>query len=278
MKVVVITGAAHGIGLALTLQYLQKGMTVVMMDNDEEKLKLEDLQLSAQFPKQVMSLVCDVTQYQEVAKAANVIQERLGRIDLIYNNAGILGPLTPVWELKSQDIEHVMGVNLYGMIHVIRAFSPLLFAQNFHSHIINMASLYALCTSSLTASYAMSKHAVLALSESLYFELKDQEKPVDVSVIFPSFTNTNLLASKLTQNPLGFYQAFNQLLANSRPACDVATHIVKQVEAKQFYILPDKEVKHYCEERTKTIIGEEYPHTHTIEKLMRTLIKRHARH
>ena len=124
------------------------------------------------------------------------------------------------------------------------------------------------------ASYAMSKHAVLALSESLYFDLQRQEKPVDVSVVFPSFTDTALLANKPAENASAFYHSLNSLLAHSRPALDVAEHIIREVGQKRFYILPDKEVKGYSEERIKAIIQQENPHINNIEKLLGSLLKR----
>ena len=107
------------------------------------------------------------------------------------------------------------------------------------------------------------------LCPSLYFDLKRLEKPVDISVVFPSFTDTSLLSnpSNIEDNP-SFQQASKSLLSHSRPAADVANHIVNQAEQKQFYILPDKEVKDYCEQRTKNLLLQENPDLNNIEKLM----------
>ncbi|MCW8443225.1 SDR family oxidoreductase [Fluoribacter gormanii] len=273
MKVAVITGAANGIGLALSLVNLQQGNTVVMIDKDSIKLKQETERLSPLFPEQILPISCDVTQTDDVARLAQEVESKLGRIDWIYNNAGIIGPLEPIWDLPSEHIQRVMNVNLYGMIHIIQAFIPFLFQQNFHSHIINIASLYALCTGSQTASYSMSKHAVLALSESLHFDLVRMKKPVDISVVFPSFTDTSLLSHTASANS-SFHEALKSLLSHSRPAIDIAEHIVHEVGQKKFYIFPDKEVKGYCEERTNAMIHQENPYVTNIEKLMGALIKR----
>lgn len=274
MKVAVISGAASGIGLALSLINLQQGKTVVMVDKDHSKLNDEAARLVKQFPNQIIHLACDVTQINEVNDLAQLTHQRLGRVDYIYNNAGIIGTLAPLWELTPDQISPVIEVNVYGMLHMIRAFMPLLFKQKFRSHIINMASLYALCSGSQMASYAMSKHAVLALSESLHFDLQRQDKPVDVSVAFPSFTDTALLTNKSAENTSAFHHSLNSLLAHSRPALDIAEHIVREVEQKRFYILPDKEVKGYSEERVKAIIQQENPHINNIEKLLGSLLKR----
>lgn len=273
MKVAVITGAANGIGLALSQVNLQRGNTVVMVDKDQVKLKHEAEQLLTIFPEKILEVPCDVTQPNDIARLAQHVKSKLGRIDWIYNNAGIIGELNPVWDLCPEHIQKVMDVNLYGMIHMIQAFIPFLFQQTFHSHIINIASLYALCTGSQTAAYAMSKHAVLALSESLHFDLIRMKKPVNVSVVFPSFTDTSLLTHQANANS-SFHEALKSLLSHSRPALDIAEHIVHEVEHKKFYIFPDKEVKGYCEDRAKAMILQENPHVTNIEKLMGALIRR----
>lgn len=274
MKIAVITGAANGIGLALSQVCLQRGIKVVMVDKDSTKLHVEANKLTEQYPEHVIEVTCDITKTDEVEQLLSFVDMQLGRIDWIFNNAGIIGNLAPVWELQPEHIRQVMDVNLFGMIHVIRIFTPYLFRQTFNAHIINMASLYGLCSGSQMAAYSMSKHAVLALSESLHFDLKRLEKPVDVSVVFPSFTDTSLLANKSSDSNSTLHDSLNSLLAHSRPAMDVAVHIVNEVEQKRFYILPDKEVKGYCEGRTNAIILQEEPHINSVEKLMASLVKR----
>lgn len=274
MKTAVITGAANGIGLALSQVCLQRGIKVVMVDKDSTKLHVEANKLTEQYPEHVIEVTCDITKADEVEQLLSVVDMQLGRVDWIFNNAGIIGNLAPVWELQPEHIKQVMDVNLFGMIHVIRIFTPYLFRQTFNAHIINMASLYGLCSGSQMAAYSMSKHAVLALSESLHFDLKRLEKPVDVSVVFPSFTDTSLLANKSSGSNSTLHDSLNSLLSHSRPAMDVAVHIVNEVEQKRFYILPDKEVKGYCEGRTNAIILQDEPHINSVEKLMASLVKR----
>jgi len=277
MKVAIITGAASGIGFALTCVYLNRGITVVMVDKDLVKLKNEALSLSKEYGDLVVHFPCDITKPNEVEALVHFIDTQFERIDWIYNNAGIIGSLAPVWELTTEEIRQVMEVNLYGMIHIIRAFIPRLLKQETPSHIINMASLYALCSSSQTAAYSMSKHAVLALSESLYFDLSRQEQPVRISVAFPSFTDTSLLTSKSDDNIAPFHESLNSLLSHSRPAKEVAEHIIQEVEQNRFYIMPDKEVKGYCDERTKSILLQEPPCLNPVEKIIGSLINRNKK-
>jgi short-subunit dehydrogenase len=273
MKIALITGAASGIGLALTNIYLQKKYTVLMVDYAEDKLNSAAEYLLTQFPNQIVAFTCDVTDAKAVSILAQQVEQQVNQIDLIYNNAGIIGHIAPIWELTPEQISQVINVNVYGMIHIIKAFMPLLFKQTNPSHIVNMASLFALCSGSQMAPYSMSKHAVLALTESLFFDLQRLEKPIDISVVFPSFTDTSLLNIN-NQSISPFHESLNDLLAHSRPALDVALHIIEEVEQKKFYIFPDKEVKGYTEERINAMILQTNPHINNIEKLMNSLIKR----
>lgn len=273
MKVAVITGAANGIGLALSQVHLQKDDCIVMVDINTDKLYQEAERLRLTYPKQILAIPCDIRSESAVRDLVVDVKKEYGRVDWLYNNAGIMGELAPVWELQMQNLRQVMDVNLFAMIHLIQAFSPLLFAQTHRSRIINMASMYALCTGTQLTSYAISKHAVLALSESLYFDLNRLQKPVDVSVVFPSFTDTALLSNPALNNNL-LHDSLKSLLTHSRPAMDVAEHIVQEVDNNRFYIFPDKEVKGYCEERLTTLLLQENPHHNNINKLITSLLKR----
>lgn len=272
--IVLITGAASGIGLALSLVCLQKEHTVIMIDKDEAKLQEEAKKLSAQFPNRIVSKHCDLTQAQAVNQLAYELYHELPHIDWIFNNAGIIGSLAPIWELKPEQIQHVFAVNVFGMTNIIQAFMPFLFAQEKPAHIINMASLYAICSSSQVASYSMSKHAVLALSESLHFDLQRLAKPINVSVVLPSFTDTSLLSPQATDTPSPFQHSLNLLMAHSKPTMDVAEQIIKEVEQKKFYIFPDTEVKTYAEERVSAMILQDKPHVNAVEKVLTSLIRR----
>lgn len=274
MKVSVITGAASGIGLALTRLCLQREQMVVMVDNNSALLNQRSAELSQGFPHQVRALSCDVRNQEEVAQLVAVLTA-LGRVDWIYNNAGIMGPLAPLWELEPEALHQVMEVNVYGVLHVIRALMPILLSQDHESHLINMASFYSLCSGSQVGAYAMSKHALLALSESLYFDLRRLEKPVRVSVAFPSFTDTALLTSQSADSG-GGQPIFGQLLRHARSAEAVAAAVIEAVAAGVFYIFPDKEVKGYCRERTDSILLQGEPNLHPVERLVGALLKRYA--
>lgn len=273
-RVAVITGAASGIGLALAQTCIQRGMQVVMADISTTALCDCVEQLSSTKDVGVLGIVCDVTKPDNLRHLAKETMERFNRVDWLFNNAGISGHLAPVWELTNEHIRKVMDVNLHGVIHGVQAFLPLMFKQQHRSHIINMASFYGLCSGSQMSAYAMSKHALVALSESLYFDLRRLDKPVDVSVVCPSFANTKLLSSSEPLHNNTLHRLVSDLIARSRPAEDVASHVVREVEKNTFYILPDKEVKDYCEQRTRAITEQTPPHQHSLEKIITSLSKR----
>jgi short-subunit dehydrogenase len=270
----VITGAASGIGFALAQACVQRRMHVVMVDNAAAALKEKAAQLRSQAESEVIEEICDVRKFSELERVANNTIKKFERVDILVNNAGISGNLAPIWEIPLDEIDNVLQVNLHGVLHGVKAFSPFLFQQTHRSHIINMASFYGLCSGSLLALYAMSKHAILALSESLYFDLHRLKKPVDVSVVCPSFANTNLLTHSAPGQQNKLHQMLSALVDRSRPAEEVADYIMRQAELKQFYILPDKEVKDYCEQRTQAIIEQRTPYQHSVEKIIASLSER----
>lgn len=275
-KLAVITGAASGIGLALTHACIRDGMDVVMVDIDETALNHQINQLAGLSDTKIVGIRCDVSQEDEVKKLASEVFERFNRIDLLINNAGIMGHLAPIWELSLNHVRHVLDVNLHGVLHGVHAFLPLMLEQSHRSHIVNMASFYGLCSGSQMAAYAMSKHAIVALSESVYFDLRRLNKAVDISVVCPSFTKTNLLRHSARENTSTLHQMVEQLMSHGRSADDVADCILREVNNKTFYIIPDQEIKQECEQRTQAICEQTMPHAHHIEKILAALSHRNT--
>lgn len=272
-QVALITGAANGIGLALSKACLKDGIQVVMTDMNQHALQEQTSQLIQIYGSQVNSKICDVTDEQAVNVLCEDIQQEFKRIDLLINNAGVSGILSPIWALPIEEIKRVMDVNLYGVIHCIQAFLPMMLAQNHRSHIVNMASIYGLCNSSSMAPYAMSKHAILALSESLYFDLQRIQAPVDVSVVCPSFANTSLLMHSVKNDEKEIQQNIAQLMGHARCVDDLAESIMHEIHNKTFYILPDKEIKSDCQERTQAIIEQRPPFVSMLEKIMTRILR-----
>lgn len=273
-KVAIITGAASGIGLSLSKNCITRGINVVMVDCDEDLLHAEVERLSAITLLNVVPEVCDVSDLIQVRDLCLRVYEQFGKVNYLINNAGISGSFSPLWEQTTEQIRHVMDVNLYGVLHGVQSFIPHMLKQKEPSHIINMASFYGLCSGSQVGAYSMSKHAIVALSESLYFDLKHIDSKINVSVVCPSFANTKLLVNSEPDNDDTFHSMMSNLIEHSKSADDVADHIMQAVEKRQFYILPDKEVKAYCEQRTQGILDQSAPVAHSMEKMMTALRKR----
>ncbi|MBK6585131.1 MAG: SDR family NAD(P)-dependent oxidoreductase [Gammaproteobacteria bacterium] len=188
-KVAVITGGASGIGFSLAQQALARGMRVVIADIEATVLERAAAQLDG-------SLLCvrtDVSNPGSVNELARKTLQHFGGVHLLFNNAGVGGG-GPLWEASAADWEWVLGVNLWGVINGVRAFTPHLIAQN-EGHIVNTASIAGLMSAPGTSTYTVSKHAVVALSEVLHGDLRNAGADVGVSVLCPSFVNTQIYAS-----------------------------------------------------------------------------------
>ena len=274
-SVAVITGAASGIGLALAANCASQGMTVVMVDKNETVLIQEADALRALYPNAIHSEICDVSAEVQVLQLAKTLFSSFGRVDLLINNAGISGKIAPLWELSTADIHRVIDVNVYGMVYGIKAFLPYWFEHNQPAHIVNMASIYGLCSGSQLAAYTMSKHAIIALSESLYFDLHQLEKPIHVSVACPTLTNTRLISNSNTEEASLFHTLLNRSLEEAQSSQEVAALIMQGIADKLFYIFPDTNVKSYCEAYQNAVVAQTAPHEHELEKRFQTL-SRHA--
>jgi short-subunit dehydrogenase len=166
--VVVVTGASSGIGRSTALDFARHGSTVVASARREELLQ----ELVAQIERQggtALAVPCDVSEWSQVDDLRRRVQEAFGRCDVLVNNAGVPGG-GPFAELSVQQIETVTGVNLMGVLYGTKAFLPMMLAQG-RGHVVNVASVagrYAIPRASV---YTATKHAVVAFSEALYYEL-----------------------------------------------------------------------------------------------------------
>jgi len=192
-KVAVVTGAASGIGRALSLRLAQEGMRLCLADVEVEALEEAASALRAQ-GSEVVTWATDVSQADAVQALALRTLEAYGAVHVVCNNAGVFaGGLS--WEAPLSDYEWVLGVNTWGVIHGIRSFVPILLRQGQAAHIVNTASMAAVTTGPLSGAYFMSKHAVLALSETLYLELQQRRAPIGVSVVCPELVSTRIADS-----------------------------------------------------------------------------------
>ena len=268
-KVAVITGAASGIGRALADRCVQEGMKVVLADVEVESLAKTEASLKASGAT-VLAVQTDVSQARDVAALAQKTLEVFGAVHLLCNNAGV-GTEAAIWESTLDEWEWVVGVNLWGVIHGVRAFVPLMLAQDTECHIVNTASMAGLISGPGLGAYKVSKHAVVSLSETLYHELAERGARVRVSVLCPAFVNTRIMESARNRPghlaptaPLGpasaaRWEALGRLVPAGIPPVQVADAVFAAVRNDQFYILTHPEGKESVRTRMEDILQERSP-------------------
>jgi NAD(P)-dependent dehydrogenase (short-subunit alcohol dehydrogenase family) len=197
-KVAVITGAGSGFGKEFARIGAKRGMRLVLADVQNDALHSVQSELAAA-GADVLTVQCDVSKAREVEALADAAMKKFGAVHLVFNNAGVAsGGL--IWESTQADWEWVLGVNLWGVIHGVRIFVPLMLDcakkdSSYHGHIVNTASMAGLVNAPNLGAYNVSKHAVVALTESIYQDLKLVDAPIGASVLCPYYVQTGISQS-----------------------------------------------------------------------------------
>lgn len=230
-----ITGAGSGLGREIALRWAREGWQLALADVNEAGLK-ETLVLVSQAGGQGFVQRCDVRDYSQLTALAQACEEKFGGIDVIVNNAGVAAGGFFA-ELSLEDWEWQLSINLMGVVKGCKAFLPML--ERSKGRIINIASMAALMQGPAMSNYNVAKAGVLALSESLLIELRQQQ--VAVHVVCPSFFQTNLLDSFRGPTPAMKAQVGKLLESSPITAADIAEYIYQQVAEGQFLILPHEQ-------------------------------------
>lgn len=192
-KVAVVTGAASGIGRAMCEKFATLGMRIVMADVEADRLRQSAEQIEAT-GADVLAVTTDVSRPDELSRLAESTLEHFGKVHVLCNNAGVFaGGLT--WDAIGSDWEWVLGVNLYGVLHGIRAFVPIMLEQNEPGHVVNTCSMAGLINTPFSGAYNVSKHAALSLTETLYHELRMKQSPIGCSALCPELIRTGIANS-----------------------------------------------------------------------------------
>jgi NAD(P)-dependent dehydrogenase (short-subunit alcohol dehydrogenase family) len=195
-KVAVVTGAASGIGWALSDALVAEGMRVVLADLSASALAEHADQLGAD-GGDVIAVVTDVRDRTAVDALANATLESFATVHLVCNIAGIIGPFANCWEISDAVWDQVLAVNLKGPLNMMRAFVPLLLTNGSEGHVVNMSSMAGATVNGRLAQYDVSKHGMTALSETLGLDLASVTDSVNVTTVFPGLVTTPMSRQSL---------------------------------------------------------------------------------
>lgn len=267
-KVAVVTGGASGIGLAMAERFATEGMQVVIADIETGVLDDAAEELRGR-GIQVHTAVVDVSDHDEMVAFADDVADEFGGPHLVCNNAGVsFGGFTQ--SFTDKDWQWVLGVNLWGVIHGVKAFLPKLLAQG-EGHFVNTGSVLGLYAAPFSGPYAVSKFGVVALSEVLFHELAMSGTDVGVSVLCPGWVSTNLHSADRNRpdalrnapDDHGLSETMRSAMRGVMEAGmappDVAALVVDAVRAKQFYILTHDETAEAVRARAEAIINRTDP-------------------
>lgn len=247
-RVAVVTGGASGIGRGLVGGFLEAGMKVVIADVEEEALASE-VRMLRDTGADVIGVVTDVSKADQIENLAAETLDAFGAVHVLCNNAGVGYGVSRLWEIPLEGWEWVLGVNLMGVVNGVRTFVPIMLDQDTEAHIVNTASLAGLISAGDQGPYIVSKHGVVALSETLYLQLARVSSKVKVSVLCPGNINTNIIDADRNKpnsipgvrEPEGravlLAEAYRHWLEQGMTPAEVADHVMTAIREEQFYII-----------------------------------------
>jgi NAD(P)-dependent dehydrogenase (short-subunit alcohol dehydrogenase family) len=268
-RVAVVTGAGSGIGRALAIHAAQEGMRVAIAD--VELGALEDAAAEVETAgAEVLVVPTDVARAEQVDELARLTYERFGAVHLLCNNAGVFQAGIS-WQRELADWEWVLGVNVWGVLHGIRAFVPRMLEGGHEGHVVNTSSVAGMITGAYSAPYITSKFAVLALTECLAHDLRAHEAPIGVSLLVPALVDTKIAYSTRNRpdEPPGEAQAPDHhfveqalrglLERGGRPPDEVAGLVFDAVRTGRFLVTTSDATEDMLRERFDAVLAGELP-------------------
>jgi NAD(P)-dependent dehydrogenase (short-subunit alcohol dehydrogenase family) len=234
-RAAVVTGAASGIGLAISAALAAEGVRVLMADLDEDGVRAQADRLAAG-GADVHATAVDVRDQESVERVGREAVERFGGLHVAVNNAGIVNRGRS-WELSLEEWHRVLDVNLWGVLHGIRAFVPRILATGEEGHVVNTGSMASVTALAKLGPYTVAKHGVLGVSDVLRAELEGIGAPVGVSVVMPGMIKTGM-------NPMGTVTAEQ-----------VAANVVDAIRRKRAYVFTDDHSSEDVELRLGAIVA-----------------------
>jgi NAD(P)-dependent dehydrogenase (short-subunit alcohol dehydrogenase family) len=268
-KTAVVTGAGSGIGRGLTERFAAEGMRVVAADI--EGAALDDTASGVRDAGgEITTAVTDVRDAEAVDALADTAFDTYGQVDVLCNNAGVF-QAGVLWERTVADLEWVLGVNLWGILHGIRVFVPRMIAQDTEGHIVNTASMAGQLSMAYSGPYVISKFAAVAASECLAHDLERTGSKLKASVLCPGLVDTAIFRSRRNRGdgaPNTDDNAFiEQVLADTiaggmaRSPAEVADIVLDAIRAERFLILTSPESPRHLDARHAALAQRDLPPT-----------------
>jgi NAD(P)-dependent dehydrogenase (short-subunit alcohol dehydrogenase family) len=262
-RVAVVTGAGSGIGRALAHAFATEGAHVVAAD-----VEAGALAETAAADTRISTCITDVASFDDVCSLADHVYETHGNLDVLCNNAGVFaGGL--IWERPPSDFEWTLGVNLWGILHGIRAFVPRMIDAQRPAHIVNTVSMAGLCSTPFTAPYNVSKFAALAASECLAHDLATVGAPIGVSVVVPSAVATRIgssgrnrpdaLGGTASDDATFVEQALVDLTGGGLPPAEVAQMILEAIRTNTYLVPTRESYRPQIEARYLALLDKQLP-------------------
>jgi NAD(P)-dependent dehydrogenase (short-subunit alcohol dehydrogenase family) len=275
-RVAVVTGGASGLGRAMALRFAREGMKIVLADVQADALKKTETDFeNARIP--VLAVRADVSKGKDVEALADKAFKTFGGVHILCNNAGV-APGGKVWEQTAKDWKWTLGVNVWGVIHGIRAFVPRMLEQNVDCHVVNTASVAGLLSLPGMSVYCVSKHSVVTLTECLHHDLVESGAKMKASVLCPAFVPTGISDSernrpaslrqekKKSAEDVKREEQLRHAVQSGRISAEqVAELVLEAIKAEKFYILPHQKIKPAIETRMQDILQERHP-TNTLNR------------
>lgn len=273
-KTAVLTGAGSGFGLECARIGAQRGMRLVLVDVQQDALDQAATELAAA-GAEVLALRVDVSDARQMEGLAQAVQSHFGAPHFVFNNAGV-GSAGLIWENSLRDWEWVLGVNVWGVVHGVRLFTPMMLEAArrdpaWRGHIVNTASMAGLLTPPNMGIYNVSKHAVVSLTETLYQDLRLVTDQVGASVLCPYFVPTGICHSdrnrpadmegeKPTKSQLIGQAMLEKAVTSGKvTAADVARKVFDAIAADQFYVFSHPQALGNVRSRMESIVRIENP-------------------
>ncbi len=268
-QIAVITGAANGIGAGLSRYAVAQGMTVIACDIN--KAQLEELQnQTASGPGTLDTQIVDVRKADSLEALAKNVFEKYSQVNFLFNNAGVLVD-GKSWTRSEKEWQWSLDVNIMGIVHGIRSFVPRMLEQNQPGRIINTASIGGLFAgTAYLGPYQATKHAVAALTETLYEELKLESADITASVLCPGGVATDIWNSDRLLEPAEkfsydsdsekeFHDFGAEMVDQALTPDEFAPKVFQAIEENKFWLFPQPEFKPMFQMRADSILNETNP-------------------